>query len=216
MPDYVQRQVHFAWACFALRLRVISYYYYFSRFPSQLINQPPDIRHCDKRRQAQLSRQFSLNIFVEPSAGSANIASEYVRGAGHACRTRSTDVDVEKVSGLPNIKRALGALFALLTIFGTILPLDVKAYFHLEAALLIFAGTFSYVLLTNNEKKLATKIGDGAVFFGWLGLLFAWIYIAYNGFSEFDPQQLGVSIAYSMHPLLYGYVIKLLSLTFEI
>ena len=159
---------------------------------------------------------FSLNIFVEPSAGSANIASEYVRGAGHACRTRSTDVDVEKVSGLPNIKRALGALFALLTIFGTILPLDLKAYFHLEAALLIFAGIFSYVLLTNNEKKLATKIGDGAVFFGWLGLLFAWIYIAYNGLNEFDPQQLGVSIAYSMHPLLYGYVIKLLSLTFEI
>ena len=159
---------------------------------------------------------FVMNIVVEPSAGSANIASEYVRGAGHACRTRSTDVDVEKVSGLPNIKRALGALFALLTIFGTILPLDVKAYFHLEAALLIFAGTFSYVLLVNNEKKLATKIGDGAVFFGWLGLLFAWIYIAYNGFSEFDPQQLGVSIAYSMHPLLYGYVIKLLSLTFEI
>ena len=117
---------------------------------------------------------------------------------------------------MPNIKRALGALFALLTIFGTIFPLDVKAYFHLEAALLIFAGTFSYVLLVNNEKKLATKIGDGAVFFGWLGLLFAWIYIAYNGFREFDPQQLGVSIAYSMHPLLYGYVIKLLSLTFEI
>ena len=128
----------------------------------------------------------------------------------------SADVDVEKVSSLPNIKRALGALFALLTIFGTILPLNLKAYFHLEAALLIFAGIFSYVLLTNNEKKLATKIGDGAVFFGWLGLLFAWIYIAYNGFNEFDPQQLGVSIAYSVHPLLYGYVIKLLSLTFEV
>ena len=128
----------------------------------------------------------------------------------------SAGVDVEKVSNLPNIKRALGALFALLTIFGTILPLDLKAYFHLEAALLIISGIFSYVLLTNNEKKLATKIGDGAVFFGWLGLLFAWIYIAYNGFNEFDPQQLGVSIAYSMHPLLYGYVIKLLSLTFEV
>ena len=131
-------------------------------------------------------------------------------------RCTNIDVDVEKVSNLPNIKRALGALFALLTIFGTILSLDVKAYFHLEAALLTFAGIFSYVLLTNNEKKLATKIGDGAVFFGWLGLLFAWIYIAYNGFNEFDPQQLGVSIAYSMHPLLYGYVIKLLSLTFEV
>ncbi|MFQ3356606.1 MAG: hypothetical protein ACI85H_000570 [Paracoccaceae bacterium] len=116
---------------------------------------------------------------------------------------------------LPNVKRSLGALLAIITIFGTILPLDVKAYFHLEAALLILSGIFSYMLLVNNKKKLATKIGDGAVYFGWLGLLFAWIYIAYNGFNEFDPQQLGVSVAYSMHPLLYGYVIKLLSLTFE-
>ena len=114
------------------------------------------------------------------------------------------------------MKRSPGAVFAITTILGTIFPLGIQAYFHLEAALLIISGIFSYVLLTNNEKKLATKIGDGAVFFGWLGLLFAWIYIAYNGFNEFDPQQLGVSIAYSMHPLLYGYVIKLLSLTFEV
>ena len=33
--------------------------------PTQLINQLPDIRHCDKHRQAQFSRQFALNIFVE-------------------------------------------------------------------------------------------------------------------------------------------------------
>ena len=76
----------------------------------------------------------------------------------------SADVDVEKVSSLPNIKRALGALFALLTIFGTILPLDLKAYFHLEAALLIFAGTFSYVLLANNEKSLQLKLGRARYF----------------------------------------------------
>jgi hypothetical protein len=31
-------------------------------WPAQLINQPPDIRHCDKRRQSQFRRQlFAAN-----------------------------------------------------------------------------------------------------------------------------------------------------------
>jgi hypothetical protein len=41
--------------------------------PTQLINQLPDIRHCDKYRQTRSSSQFAMNIFVEPSAVSANI-----------------------------------------------------------------------------------------------------------------------------------------------
>lgn len=76
-------------------------------------------------------------------------------------------------------------------------------------------GIISYVLLVNDGKPLANRVGDGAVWFGWLGLLFAWIYIAYTGFSELDPNELGVSVAYSMHPLLYGYIIKLFSLSFS-
>ena len=57
----------------------------------------------------------------------------------------------------------------------------------------------------NDDKSLATRVGEGAIWFGWLGLLFAWIYIAYTFFNEFNPNELGVS---SMHPLLYGYIIK--------
>ena len=111
--------------------------------------------------------------------------------------------------------RLLGIFIALLTIFATIIPLDINAYFHPEAALLIVGGTVSYVLLVNNDKTLANRIGDGAAYFGWLGILFAWIYIAYNGFNEFSPRELGVSVAYSMHPLLYGYLIKLISMAFD-
>ena len=112
-------------------------------------------------------------------------------------------------------KKLLLIFAALLTIFGTIIPLDINAYFHLEAALLVVGGSISYVLLVNNKEKLARRIGDGAVFFGWLGLLIAWIYIAYSGFSGFRPNELGVSVAYSMHPLFYGYIIKFFPLAFE-
>ena len=111
--------------------------------------------------------------------------------------------------------KLLGAFTALLTIFGTIIQLDINAYFHPEAALLITGGLISYVLLVTADKTLARRIGEGAVFFGWLGLLIAGVHIAYNGFSEFRLDELGVSIAYSMHPLFYGYTIKLFSLAFE-
>jgi len=77
-------------------------------------------------------------------------------------------------------KKLLGIITALLTIFGTIIPLDISAYFHPEAALFMVGGIMSYVR-----------------------------------FSGFRPKELGVSVAYSMHPLLYGYIIKFFSRAFE-
>ena len=109
----------------------------------------------------------------------------------------------------------MGILIATLTILGTIISLDISAYFHLEAALLITSGSISYALIVDEKKSLAYRIGEGAVFFGWLGLLIAGTYVAYNGFYSFRPNELGVAVAYSMHPLLYGYIIKFLSLAFD-
>jgi|TARA_A100001037_G_scaffold298586_1_gene322584 hypothetical protein len=111
--------------------------------------------------------------------------------------------------------KSLGVFIAALTILGTMISLDISAYFHLEAALLIVGGTTSYSLIVNKKKSLAHRIGQGAVFFGWLGLLIAGTYVAYNGFYSFSPNELGVAVAYSMHPLLYGYIIKLSSLAFD-
>ena len=111
--------------------------------------------------------------------------------------------------------KSLGVFIATLTILGTIISLNISAYLHLRAALLIVSGTTNYSLIVNKKKSLAHRIGEGAVFFGWLGLLIAGTYVAYNGFYSFKPNELGVAIAYSMHPLLYGYIIKFLSLAFD-
>lgn len=111
--------------------------------------------------------------------------------------------------------KSLGVFIAALTILGTMISLDISAYFHLEAALLIVSGTTSYSLIVNKKKSMAHRIGKGAVFFGWLGLLIAGTYVAYNGFYSFRPNELGAAVAYSMHPLLYGYIIKFLSLAFD-
>ena len=111
--------------------------------------------------------------------------------------------------------KSLGIFTAALTILGTIISLDVNAYFHPEAALLIAGGAVGYTLIVSGDKSLAYRISEGAVFFGWLGLLIAWTHIAYNGFYDFSTDELGVAVAYSIHPLLYGFIIKLFSLAFE-
>ena len=43
--------------------------------------------------------------------------------------------------------KSLGVFIAALTILGTMISLDISAYFHLEAALLIVGGTTSYSLI---------------------------------------------------------------------
>ena len=111
--------------------------------------------------------------------------------------------------------KSVGIFTAALAIFGTIISLDFNAYFHLEAALLTTGGSVGYTLIVSGDKSLAYRISEGAVFFGWLGLLIAWTHIAYNGFYNFSPDELGVAVAYSIHPLLYGFIIKLFLLASE-
>ena len=113
-----------------------------------------------------------------------------------------------------NLKSA-GIFTSALAIFVTIISLDFNAYFHLEAALLTTGGSVGYTLIVSTEKSIASRISEGAMFFGWLGLLIAWTHIAYNGFFNFSPDELGVAVAYSIHPLLYGLIIKFFSLAFE-
>ena len=60
----------------------------------------------------------------------------------------------------------LGIFIASLTISITILSLDLSAFFHPEAAVLIIGGTSSYTLIANRDQPIAYRIGEGAVFFG--------------------------------------------------
>jgi hypothetical protein len=60
----------------------------------------------------------------------------------------------------------LGIFAALLTIFGTIIQLDINAYFHPEAALLLVGGLISYVLSVNNKENLRAELMNEQYFLG--------------------------------------------------
>ena len=92
--------------------------------------------------------------------------------------------------------KSLGIFIASLTIFGTIVTLEISAFFHPEAALLIIGGTFSYTLIANRAKSIAYRIGEGAVFFFLFCLLIDWTHIAYDSFCDFRLGGLGLAVGY--------------------
>ena len=73
----------------------------------------------------------------------------------------------------------------------------------MDALLLVTIGTIGYALANTHSKTICVKIGDGAVYFGWIGVLIAAITIAFNGFMYNKLEDLGPAVAMMIHPLLW-------------
>ena len=57
------------------------------------------------------------------------------------------------------------------------------------------------------------NLGNGAVYFGWLGTLNGLIAIAGNRFDDMD--KMGPALAVAMLTIFYGYLLKLITMAFE-
>ena len=105
--------------------------------------------------------------------------------------------------------------FGIVMMIGIILfimiTLDFNNFFHLDALLLVLIGTIGYVLASTSDKSLSESIGDGAVNFGWLGSLIGVITIASDEFMLGKLEDLGPAIAMTLHPMFYGYFIRLIT-----
>ena len=89
--------------------------------------------------------------------------------------------------------------------------LDLSYLFHLDALLLVLVGTIGYALANTHNKSVFISIGDGAVYFGWLGVLIGGIIIASEGFIADQIEDLGLVVAMLLLPLLYGYFVRLIT-----
>ena len=68
----------------------------------------------------------------------------------------------------------------------------------------------SPVISTGNHIK---NFGQGAVYFGWLGALVGLIAITGNRFMVWgDVEKMGPALAVAMLTILYGYIIKLVTI----
>ena len=89
--------------------------------------------------------------------------------------------------------------------------LNLNYFFHLDALLLVTIGTIGYALANTHDKTIFDNIGDGAVYFGWIGVLMAAITIASKGFMHNKVDDLGAAVAMMLHPLFYGYFVRLIT-----
>mgnify|MGYP001166750583 FL=1 len=108
-------------------------------------------------------------------------------------------------------RKILGILLMVGIVFFIMITLNLNYFFHLDALLLVTIGTIGYALANTHSKTIIANIGDGAVYFGWIGVLIAAITIASNGFMHNKLEDLGPTVAMMLHPLLYGYFVRLIT-----
>ena len=67
--------------------------------------------------------------------------------------------------------------------------------------------------MKGNPENHMKNSGDGAVYFGWLGTLVGLIAITGNRFMVWgDVEKIGPGLAVAMLTILYGYIIKLVTI----
>ena len=108
-------------------------------------------------------------------------------------------------------RKILGLLLMVGVVFFIMTTLNIGYFFHLDALLLVTIGTIGYALANTHNKTIFANIGDGAVYFGWIGVLIAAITIASSGFMHNKLEDLGAAVAMMLHPLFYGYFVRLIA-----
>ena len=108
-------------------------------------------------------------------------------------------------------RKILGVVLMVGIVSFIMTTLNFNYFFHLDALLLVTIGTIGYALANIHNKTIFANIGDGAVYFGWIGVLIAAITIASNGFMHNKSEDLGPAVAMMLHPLFYGYFVRLIT-----
>jgi flagellar motor component MotA len=81
--------------------------------------------------------------------------------------------------------------------------------------LIVLGGGIGYALLKGGWEPFIKLFGDGAVYFGWIGSLIGLIAITGGQFYTWgDIEKMGPALAVGMLTLFYGYMPRLIAMTF--
>ena len=68
----------------------------------------------------------------------------------------------------------------------------------------------------NQKDSFINNFGNGAVFFGWLGTLIGLIALTGGKWENWgNIEKMGPALSVAMLTILYGYIIKLVTVSFE-
>jgi hypothetical protein len=104
-----------------------------------------------------------------------------------------------------------GIAICLAIIFGAVTNIGIHLYNDFMSMTFVLGGAVGFALLKNETSEMPRNFGDGAVYFGWLGLLIGLVAIAGNAFGAWGSvEKMGPALAVSMLPLVYGYTVRLI------
>ena len=105
--------------------------------------------------------------------------------------------------------------------FGICFAIMLGAFFHtgpnlyldINSAIFVLGGATGFVVMKNKQENHLQNFGQGAVYFGWLGTVVG--LIAITGTPSFvwgNVEKLGPALAVAMLTVLYGYMVKLVTI----
>ena len=114
------------------------------------------------------------------------------------------------------MKKLFGLFIVICIIFGAVDIVGPQLFNDIHSLIFVLGGATGYSLIKSKQGSWAKNIGDGGVYFGWLGTLIGLISIAGNRFDVLgDVDKMGSALAVAMLTIFYGYLLKLLAITFE-
>ena len=114
------------------------------------------------------------------------------------------------------IQKLVGLLIVIFIIFVGVSIVGFRLFNDIHSILFVLGGATGYSFLKSSRKDWMKNIGNGAVYFGWLGTLIGLIAIAGNRFDVWvDMDKMGPALAVAMLTIFYGYLLKLITMAFE-
>ena len=110
----------------------------------------------------------------------------------------------------------LGLTISFFLIIGVLFEIGIFLYIDIYSLIIVMGGAIGYSLIKNNKKEYISNFGSGAVFFGWLGTLIGLIALTGGKYNNWgDINKMGAAFAVLLLPIFYGYIIKLITMSFS-
>ena len=117
---------------------------------------------------------------------------------------------------MAKMKQYIGLLICFIIIIGAISHVGFNYYNDILSFLFVAGGSVGYGFLKNQKDKFITNCGNGAIYFGWLGTLIGLIALTSGKWNNWgDIEKTGLALSVAMLTILYGYIIKLITLVFR-
>ena len=112
-----------------------------------------------------------------------------------------------------DVMKFLGLAICLGTLVGAAVTVRIDLYVDILSFLFVLGGAVGFLVMKNKPENHLQNFGQGAVYFGWLGTVVGLIAIAGTpSFVWGNIEKLGPALAVAMLTVLYGYMVKLVTI----